>query len=280
MKSMKCPECGLINWASAEACKRCGAHFLLANDTLFAQDAYATAQPAYATAQPAYATPYQSAPYGYQPPPPPYHSYYPQMQKSNGLAIASLIVGIISIFTLSLMGLAALTGIILGIVALVKIKNHPQQYGGQGMAIAGLVTSGISVVLAFFIIMAIAIPNLLASRRAANEGSAMKQLRVLSDAEATYQATNGDGQYGTLQDLRRANLIDSKLGDGTYNGYRFEIRVRQGTRNTPAAFEVVATPMDYGSSGRRSFYTDETGVIYSADKRGAEANAKDMPLGN
>src|SRR5437867_10879114 len=54
------------------------------------------------------------------------------------------------------------------------------------------------VVAIIGIIAAIAIPNLLASRRAANEGSAQAGLRTLTGAEATYQATAGAGTFGTL----------------------------------------------------------------------------------
>ena len=51
------------------------------------------------------------------------------------------------------------------------------------------------VVAIIGIIAAIAIPNLLASRRAANEGSAQQSLRTMSSAEATYQSTAGAGSY-------------------------------------------------------------------------------------
>jgi type II secretory pathway pseudopilin PulG len=216
---------------------------------------------------------YQSAPY-------PHYPYYPQIQKSTGLAIASLIIGVISIFTLGLLGIGALTGLVLAIVALVKIKNNPEKYGGQGMAIAGLVTSAVSLVLAFFIVIAIAIPNLLASRRAANEGSTIHQLRTIGSMEMTYQSTKGDGEFGTLEELRSTGSIDSKLANGTYNGYHFTVRVKHATREAPASYEAVATPLSYGATGTRSFYTDETGVIRFADKRGAEASAQDPILGN
>jgi type IV pilus assembly protein PilA len=53
------------------------------------------------------------------------------------------------------------------------------------------------VVAIIGIIAAIAIPNLLASRRAANEGSAQQSLRTMSSAEATYQSTAGNGAAST-----------------------------------------------------------------------------------
>src|SRR5436190_14340728 len=64
------------------------------------------------------------------------------------------------------------------------------------------------VVAIIGIIAAIAIPNLLASRRAANEGSAEQSLRTISSAEATYQNTAGNGTYGTLTFLMNQSLVD------------------------------------------------------------------------
>ncbi len=55
------------------------------------------------------------------------------------------------------------------------------------------------VVAIIGIIAAIAIPNLLASRRAANEGSAQSSLRTIHSSQATYQATAGNGNFGIRQ---------------------------------------------------------------------------------
>ena len=65
------------------------------------------------------------------------------------------------------------------------------------------------VVAIIGIIAAIAIPNLLASRRAANEGSAQSSLRTIHSSQAVYQSTAGDGEFGNLTDLGNQNLIDS-----------------------------------------------------------------------
>src|SRR3989442_4794057 len=67
------------------------------------------------------------------------------------------------------------------------------------------------VVAIIGIIAAIAIPNLLASRRAANEGSAQSSLRTIHSSQGTYQATIGAGNYGTLALLSGQNLIYSVL---------------------------------------------------------------------
>src|SRR5213596_1502495 len=79
------------------------------------------------------------------------------------------------------------------------------------------------VVAIIGIIAAIAIPNLLASRRAANEGSAQQTLRTVHSSEATYQSTSGAGNYGVLADLRAASMIDSVLAVGTKSGYTFVV---------------------------------------------------------
>jgi len=118
------------------------------------------------------------------------------------------------------------------------------------------------VVAIIGIIAAIAIPNLLASRRAANEGSAQQSLRTMSSAEATYKATAGNGNYGDIDGLVTQNLIDSTLGGGTKSGYSFT------TGTVPAAsatdFTIGATPTATSgvtATGTRDFCIDQTGVL-------------------
>ncbi len=86
------------------------------------------------------------------PPPPPAYPVAPQ----QSLAIASLILGIISPTIGLCCYLGMLTGpvaIILGIVALVQIKNDPTKYSGKGMAIGGIVTGSLYFVLLALIIL-------------------------------------------------------------------------------------------------------------------------------
>ena len=122
------------------------------------------------------------------------------------------------------------------------------------------------VVAIIGIIAAIAIPNLLASRRAANEGSAQSSLRTLHSSEATYQATNGQGNFGDLPALLTNNLIDPVLASGTKSGYNFVVTP------TPlvvggAAASFVATgvpsvvPPAVSATGTRKFCVTETGVM-------------------
>lgn len=121
------------------------------------------------------------------------------------------------------------------------------------------------VVAIIGIIAAIAIPNLLASRRAANEGSAQSSLRTIHSAQVVYQATAGAGAYSAdLPTLRTQRLIDDVLGSGTKSGYDFEIVEQSGTGAT-AVFGVYAFPDVTGGvsqSGTRCFGTSEDGVMH------------------
>src|SRR5256884_6213283 len=96
------------------------------------------------------------------------------------------------------------------------------------------------VVAIIGIIAAIAIPNLLASRRAANEGSAQQSLRTMSSAEATYQATAGNGSYGPVSAMVTQNLIDRELGGAARkSSYDFTTEAAPGSSTT--VFTIGAT---------------------------------------
>jgi prepilin-type N-terminal cleavage/methylation domain-containing protein len=123
------------------------------------------------------------------------------------------------------------------------------------------------VVAIIGIIAAIAIPNLLASRRAANEGSALATMRVIFSSEATYQATSGAGSYGDLAALHTAGLVDGVVSgavDAAHakSGYIFTAAPVTGG---PAAFDATSVPgsvSGISATGTRSFAVNETGVMY------------------
>jgi prepilin-type N-terminal cleavage/methylation domain-containing protein len=118
------------------------------------------------------------------------------------------------------------------------------------------------VVTIIGILAAIAIPNLLASRRAANEASAQSSLRTIHNCQATYRATNGDLDYGTLDDLRVQYLTDGVLASGTKSGYRFAAIPTTGV--LPAQFYTTAVPTStsgISQTGTRRFAMTEDGVL-------------------
>jgi len=119
------------------------------------------------------------------------------------------------------------------------------------------------VVAIIGIIAAIAIPNLLSSRRAANEGSAQQSLRTMASAEATYQATAGNGSYGVVSNLVAQQLIDSVLGGGTKSGYNFTTGAAAPAAST-SAFVLAAAPTSITAplqTGTREFCVDQSGVM-------------------
>ncbi|HSE18065.1 MAG TPA: DUF4190 domain-containing protein [Pyrinomonadaceae bacterium] len=254
MKSTKCVECGFVGW-NVENCKACGAPL--------GQRSHNLPPPT-----PVYA---------------PNYDHQPDQQEGpkKGLAVAALVLGIIGFFTVGILGVGAITGIILACIAMSRAKRDPWQYGGRGMAIAALVLNIVCLVsfVPMGMIAAIAIPNLMAARRAANEASAMSSLRTLHAAEATFQATRGEGRFGTLNELAADNLIDLKLSTGTKNGYHFTVEVTTDELNYPG-FTVVARPLTYRTDGIRSFYIDQTGVIRGADNAGGPSTKMDLPVDN
>src|SRR5499433_1493423 len=85
------------------------------------------------------------------------------------------------------------------------------------------------VVAIIGIIAAIAVPNLLASRRAANEGSAQSSLRTVHSAQVVYQSTMGNGAFAPdLPTLNGQVLLDGVLSTGDKSGYHFEIVEQAG----------------------------------------------------
>jgi len=118
------------------------------------------------------------------------------------------------------------------------------------------------VVAIIGIIAAIAIPNLLASRRAANEGSAQQSLRTMASAEATYKATAGNGNYGDVNSMMAQALVDSTLGSGTKSGFSYTTGTAPASSATD--FTIGATPTTTSgvtATGTRDFCIDQSGVL-------------------
>jgi hypothetical protein len=106
---------------------------------------------------------------------------------------------------------------------------------------------------------------------AANERAAITNLRAIHGAQMTFQSTNGS--YGNLKQLGESGALPPSLAQGVSGSYRFEI-----TKAENQTFEAVATPIEYGRTGRRSFFIDESGKIRGADKNGAAANVNDASV--
>jgi type IV pilus assembly protein PilA len=125
------------------------------------------------------------------------------------------------------------------------------------------------VVAIILIIAAIAIPNLIKSKMAANEASAVGSLRTITTAEIAYStACPTIGFTATLADLGTNttcpggnNQIDPQLQTGTKSGYTFTLTATtSGTSTANVLFTASASPLGT-STGTRGFFVDQTGVI-------------------
>ena len=133
------------------------------------------------------------------------------------------------------------------------------------------------VVIIIAIIAAIAIPNLLASRRAANEASAISSLRTIHSAEATYQATAGNGvNYASLVALNGAGLIDSALGAATSQKSGYDFTLTTGTQ----IYCANAAPTTPGTTGVNYFGVETEGVIWKHTAAMTCAAGDLTPLGS
>lgn len=206
----------------------------------------------------------------------------------RGLAIASLVLGILGLPTIGLAGVGALIGIVLGVVALVNASREPARYGGKGMAIAGIALSVVAVTvmpLVLGIVAAIAIPSFLRARVAANESAAIGDIRAVISAQAQYQTING-GYFGPMECLAApGRCVPSYSGSPLLPADLAAAVSKQGYKRTfhagpvaggtlPAgvspssltSFAYVAVPVTAAQTGVRSFCGDATGrICYERD---------------
>ncbi len=105
---------------------------------------------------------------------------------------------------------------------------------------------------------------------ATNERMASGFLQMVASAQKQYKEKKGSGGYASLDELKKNGLFDVSALEKY--GYKLDLK------NYGNKFEVTATPMEYGKSGRLSFFIDESGVLRGGDKAGQPATAADKPL--
>jgi prepilin-type N-terminal cleavage/methylation domain-containing protein len=141
------------------------------------------------------------------------------------------------------------------------------------------------VVAIILIIAAIAIPNLLRAKIAANESSAVSSLRTINTAEVTYSSSWGAGYAAAVDNLggiapcgpataASACIIDSALSVAPYSksGYVFVAAGNTPVGGVNNGFEANASPVAVDVTGKRAFCSDQTGVL--------RANTTGVPIGN
>ncbi len=148
------------------------------------------------------------------------------------------------------------------------------------------------VVAIILIIAAIAIPNFLRSRIAANEASAVGSLRVINTSEMTYYSTYNVGFTCTLAQLgpiasgtspssATAGLLDASLASGQKSGYNFSpgACVTAPTTGQITDYQWVADPSAPGTSGNRHFCTDQTYTVRVDPNTSANCLTIGSPVG-
>jgi len=161
------------------------------------------------------------------------------------------------------------------------LKNGAQGSVAKGFSLLELLI----VVAVILIIAAIAIPNFIRSKMAANESSAVQNLRNMTTAEVVYSTTYGISFSATLValagngvtvDLNNAGLIDPVLGSGTKTGFTYTYTIlTQDAQGHVTGYSLNADPQT-ATTGTRHFYTDHTGVIRW--NTSATASATDAPI--
>src|SRR5277367_4941928 len=202
---MFCQNCGTTNPDSGQFCSKCGSPLTAAAAVRPTTGPGAFPGGSYAT-------------------PPPFDGN----PRTSGKAIASLVCGIFTFFFP-----ASIAAIILGHISLSEIRKSGGRIGGQGIATTGLVLGYLGIVIIPFILIvaAIAIPNLLRARMAANEASAVGSLRTINVAAVQYAAGYENGFPSSFQvfgygktivgNCNHAGLIDRRLAGGQHSGYIF-----------------------------------------------------------
>jgi type IV pilus assembly protein PilA len=140
------------------------------------------------------------------------------------------------------------------------------------------------VVAIILIIAAIAIPNLLRARIAANEASAVASMRTINTANITYNSTyntyatqlsNLGPSNGATPTSTDADLLDGVLapasGNGTKSGYTFTYAI-----SATVGYTVTAAPNTVNQTGVRFFYSDASGVIRA--NQGSAATVANSPI--
>jgi type IV pilus assembly protein PilA len=157
------------------------------------------------------------------------------------------------------------------------------------------------VVAIILIVAAIAIPNLLRSKMAADESSAVQSLRTMNTTEILYSTTYNtlspdlaslgpDAANGTTPTAAGADLVDSVMAGGiagaapvagattilSKSGYTITY-APNSTTPPVSSYTITAVPNTVNVTGIRSFYTDQTGVIHT-NALGSAPSVTDPPL--
>jgi hypothetical protein len=103
-----------------------------------------------------------------------------------------------------------------------------------------------------------------------NERGAIMALHMIANVEAQYRSGEGQGSFASLDTLIESQMVSKEFVEN--HGYKIEITL-SGNK-----FEATATPLEYGKTGKTSYFIDDSNVLRGADHGGASASAADKPI--
>ncbi len=141
------------------------------------------------------------------------------------------------------------------------LSAHERRTRQRGFSLIELLI----VIAIILIILSIALPQMSKSRMHAQEMSAIAELQTINQAEVQYQSQFGQfatslaqlgppTTAGAAEGPAAAGLIPGSLASGTSGGYNFTLAA------TGTGYSITAVPKAFGSTGRRTFYSDQTGI--------------------
>ena len=142
-----------------------------------------------------------------------------EQKRTEGLATASLVLGILSFILLSIFG--AIPAIICGHIAKSRIRKNPEELEGSGKATAGLILGYLHIVLLPVIVIvvgimaAVAVPVMSSNTDYAIQTEAMAEIMSVSTAGRLYYVENGESP-AHFEDLLTSELILPENIDGRY----------------------------------------------------------------
>jgi hypothetical protein len=183
--------------------------------------------------------------------------------RRKGLAVASQIIGIVSLITCSFFLVGMITGLVFGIVALRRAKKQPDLYAGEEEAKAGIELSTLSFISVVIVVVSLFYFRMPQDR--AREMAAMREVQAIGTAQLLYSITKGKGRFTNLHTLGQERLIDATLATGQKGGYIFTSEPVEGSDKP--MYDTTARPSSTGmfGIGNLSFYSNETEIVYDAD---------------
>jgi hypothetical protein len=104
----------------------------------------------------------------------------------------------------------------------------------------------------------------------ANERATIGALYMIANVETQYRSGEGQGSFGSLEKLIESEMVSKEFIET--HGYKIEVML------SGSKFEVTATPLEYGKTGKTSYYIDETNVLRGGDHGGGMATVADKPI--